>query len=256
MLIDTHLHLYKEYYEDIENVIREAKENKVKYLINNGCEKDSNKEVIESITKYKNVYGALGIHPEEVESYADEDIEYIKQNLKNPKIIAIGEIGLDYHYSKDNKEKQIALFEKQLKLAEEFNMPVIIHSRQATEDTINILKKYKVTGVIHSFSGSLEVAKIYINMGFLLGINGVITFKNCNLKDIIKDIGLENIILETDAPYLTPVPNRGKQNAPKYILDIAKFIAEVLNVTEEEVEFITTNNAKKLYIKMVIEENQ
>lgn len=256
MLIDTHLHLYKEYYKDIENVIREAKDNKVNYLINNGCEKNSNKEVIDSITKYKNVYGALGIHPEEVESYTDEDIEYIKQNLGNPKIIAIGEIGLDYHYSKDNKEKQKELFAKQLMIAEEKKLPVIVHSREATEDTINILKKYQVKGVIHSFSGSLEVAKIYINMGFLLGINGVITFKNCNLKDIIKDIGIENIILETDAPYLTPTPNRGKQNSPKYILDIAEFIADVFDITLDEVATITTNNVKKLYTKMVIEKNQ
>ena len=256
MLIDTHLHLYKEYYKDIDKVIKEAKENKVYYLINNGCEKNSNKEVIESIVKYRNVYGAIGIHPEEVENYSLEDIEYIKNNINNAKIVAIGEIGLDYHYSKDNKEKQIDLFEKQLKIAEETNMPVIIHSRESTEDTINILKKYQVKGVIHSFSGSLEVAKIYINMGFLLGINGVITFKNCNLKDIIKDIGIENIILETDAPYLTPTPNRGKQNAPKHILDIAKYIADVLNISLEEVIKVTTNNVKKIYTKMVIEESQ
>ena len=141
-------------------------------------------------------------------------------------------------------------------IAEENKLPVIVHSREATEDTINILKKYQVTGVIHSFSGSLEVAKLFIKMGFLLGINGVITFKNCNLKEIIKNIGLENIILETDAPYLTPVPNRGKQNSPKYILDIAEFIADVFDITLDEVATITTNNVKKLYTKMVIEKNQ
>ena len=256
MLIDTHLHLYKEYYKDIDKVIKEAKENKVYYLINNGCEKNSNKEVIESIAKYQNVYGAIGIHPEEVENYSLEDIEYIKNNIDNAKIVAIGEIGLDYHYSKDNKEKQKELFAKQLMIAEENKLPVIVHSREATEDTINILKKYQVKGVIHSFSGSLEVAKLFIKMGFLLGINGVITFKNCNLKEIIKNIGLENIILETDAPYLTPVPNRGKQNSPKYILDIAEFIADVFDITLDEVATITTNNVKKLYTKMVIEENQ
>lgn len=256
MLIDTHLHLYKEYYKDIDKVIKEAKENKVYYLINNGCEKNSNIEVIKSIDKYQNVYGAIGIHPEEVENYSLEDIEYIKNNIDNAKIVAIGEIGLDYHYSKDNKEKQKELFAKQLMIAEENKLPVIVHSREATEDTINILKKFKVTGVIHSFSGSLEVAKLFIKMGFLLGINGVITFKNCNLKEIIKNIGLENIILETDAPYLTPVPNRGKQNSPKYILDIAEFIADVFDITLDEVATITTNNVKKLYTKMVIEKNQ
>ena len=166
MLIDTHLHLYKEYYEDIAKVIKEAKENKVYYLINNGCEKNSNKEVIESIAKYQNVYGAIGIHPEEVENYSLEDIKYIKNNIDNAKIVAIGEIGLDYHYSKDNKEKQKELFAKQLMIAEENKLPVIVHSREATEDTINILKKYQVKGVIHSFSGSLEVAKLFIKMDY------------------------------------------------------------------------------------------
>src|SRR5699024_6836671 len=162
--------------------------------------------------------GALGIHPEYVENYTLDDIKFIEDNLNNPKIVAIGEIGLDYHYSKENKEEQIKLLELQLKLAEKYGVPVIIHSREATEDTINTLKKYKVRGVIHSFSGSLETAKIYIKMGYLLGINGVVTFKNCNLKDVLKEIPIENIVLETDSPYLTPVPFRGKQNNSSHIL--------------------------------------
>lgn len=252
MLIDTHLHLFKEYYEDIPSIIKDARNNNVMYCINNGCDASSNKEVIESL-KYPEVYGAIGIHPEEVDNYTDNDLIFIEKNLNNPKIVAIGEIGLDYRFTKENKDRQIKLLEKQLELAEKYNMPVIIHSRDATEDTINTLKKYKVTGVIHSFSGSLETANIYIKMGYLLGINGVVTFKNCNLKDTLKNISLDNLVLETDAPYLAPTPNRGKQNSPKYILDIAKFIADIYGVSISDVARITTENAKKIYKKLTIE---
>ena len=250
MLIDTHCHLYKEYYDDIDSIIKLSKENNVVYYINNGCDAKSNIEVLESVEKYPSVYGALGIHPENVENYILDDIKFIEDNLNNKKIVAIGEIGLDYHYSKENKYEQIKLLELQLKLAEKYDMPVIIHSRDATEDTINTLKKYKVKGVIHSFSGSLETARIYIKMGYLLGINGVVTFKNCNLKDVLKEIPLENIVLETDSPYLTPVPYRGKQNNPSHILDIANFISEIYDLTLDDVSRITTDNVLKLYTKI------
>ena len=253
MLIDTHCHLYSEYYSDIDDIVNLAKKSNVNILINNGCDSKSNKEVIELINKYKNMYGAIGIHPEEVENYTIEDIKFIEGSINNKKIVAIGEIGLDYHYSKENKEKQIKLFELQLDIANKYKVPVIIHSRDATEDTINILRKYNIKGVIHSFSGSLETAKIYIKRGFLLGINGVVTFKNCNLKDILVNIGLNNIILETDSPYLTPVPYRGKQNNPSHILDIAKYISEIFNVSLEEVSKITTKNVLDLYNKITID---
>ena len=213
MLTDTHCHLYSEYYDDIENILKEAKENNIVRYISDGCDLNSNKEMLELSSKYDNIYITLGIHPESVEDYKDEDLLFIKDNLKNKKVIAIGEIGLDYYYSKENKDIQKELFEKQLKIAQDNDLPVVVHSREATQDTIDILKKYKVKGVIHSFTGSLEVAKIYIKMGFVLGVNGVITFKNSNVKDVIKEVGLENIILETDSPYLTPHPYRGKQNA-------------------------------------------
>ena len=251
MLIDTHCHLYKEYYGDIDNIIKLSKENNVMDYINNGCDAKSNIEVLKSVEKYPSVYGALGIHPEYFENYTLDDIKFIEDNLSNPKIVAIGEIGLDYHYSKENKDEQIKLLELQLELAEKYDIPVIIHSREATEDTINTLKKYKVKGVIHSFSGSLETARIYIKMGYLLGINGVITFKNCNLKDTLKEIPIENIVLETDSPYLTPVPFRGKQNNPSHILDIAKFIGEIYDLSLEEVAKVTTDNVKKLYPKII-----
>ncbi len=253
MLIDTHCHLYSEYYSDIDDIVNLAKKSNVNILINNGCDSKSNKEVIDLLDKYKNMYGAIGIHPEEVDNYSLDDIKFIEKNLNNKKIVAIGEIGLDYHYSKENKEKQIKLFELQLDIANKYKVPVIIHSRDATEDTINILRKYNIKGVIHSFSGSLETAKIYIKMGFLLGINGVVTFKNCNLKDILVNIGLNNIILETDSPYLTPVPYRGKQNNPSHILDIAKYISEIFNVSLEEVSKITTKNVLDLYNKITID---
>ena len=253
MLIDTHCHLYSEYYSDIDDIVNLAKKSNVNILINNGCDSKSNKEVIDLLDKYKNMYGAIGIHPEEVDNYSLDDIKFIEDNLNNKKVVAIGEIGLDYHYSKENKEKQIKLFELQLDIANKYKVPVIIHSRDATEDTINILRKYNIKGVIHSFSGSLETAKIYIKMGFLLGINGVVTFKNCNLKDILVNIGLNNIILETDSPYLTPVPYRGKQNNPSHILDIAKYISEIFNVSLEEVSKITTKNVLDLYNKITID---
>lgn len=247
MFTDTHCHIYKEYYESIDNVLENAKDVGINRVINNGCDNKSNKEVLELIDKYPNMYGAIGIHPENVETYTEDDIKYIEDNLKKPKIVAIGEIGLDYHYTKDNKEKQINLFERQLKLAEKHHIPVIIHSREATEDTINCLKKYNITGVIHSFSGSLETAKIYIKMGFILGINGVITFKNSKLKEVIKEIDLENIIFETDSPYLTPEPFRGQKNEPARIINIAEFICNLKNIEKSQASIITNENIKRVF---------
>ena len=253
MFIDTHCHLFSSYYNDIDKVIKSAKFNLVTYYINNGSDYESNKEVLKLIDKYDSMYGALGIHPEEVEKYGLSDIEFIRSNLNHKKIVAIGEIGLDYHYTKDNKEKQIELLRNQLKIAEEYDLPVIIHSREATEDTINVLKDYSVKGVIHSFSGSLETARIYIKMGYLLGINGVVTFKNSKLKNVIKEVGLENIVLETDSPYLTPEPYRGKTNGPEHIFDIALYLAHLFNVSLEDVAKNTNNNVRKMYKKMIID---
>ena len=247
MFTDTHCHIYKEYYENIEEVLKNAKKSNVNRMINNGCDKKSNEEVLELTKNYENIYGAIGIHPENIEEYKEEDLKWIEENLKQSKIIAIGEIGLDYHYTKENKTEQIKLLERQLKIAEQYHLPVIIHSREATEDTINTLKKYKVTGVIHSFSGSLETAKIYIKMGYLLGINGVITFKNSKLKDVIKEIPLESIVLETDSPYLTPEPFRGKKNEPARIKEIAEFICDLKGISLEDLATITNNNIKRIF---------
>lgn len=253
MFVDTHCHIFKSDYDNIDEVLNNASNNNVKYYINNGSDREYNKEVLELVKEYDNMYGALGIHPETVDDYSLDDIEFIKNNLSNEKIVAIGEIGLDYHYTKENKDEQIKLLEMQLSLAEEYNLPVIIHSRDATEDTINTLKKFNCRGTIHSFSGSLETAKIYIKMGYLLGVNGVITFKNCNIKDVIKEVGLDNIVLETDSPYLTPVPYRGMQNNPSHILDIAKFVSELYNVSLEELSYRINENIKRMYERVKLD---
>lgn len=247
MFTDTHCHIYKEYYENINEILESAKSVGINRIINNGCDTKSNYEVINLCNKYENVYGAIGIHPENVESYSNDDLKYIEENLNHQKIIASGEIGLDYHYTKDNKEKQIELFERQLKIAETNNLPVIIHSREATEDTINCIKKYKVKGVIHSFSGSIETAKIYIKMGFILGINGVITFKNSKLKEVIKELDLKDIIFETDSPFLTPEPFRGKKNEPARIINIAEFICDLKGISKSQASIITNENISRIF---------
>ena len=253
MFVDTHCHIFKSDYDNIDEVLNNASNNNIKYYINNGSDREYNKEVLNLVKKYDNMYGALGIHPESVDNYTLEDIKFIENNLNNEKIVAIGEIGLDYHYTRENKDEQIKLLEMQLSLAEKYNLPVIIHSRDATEDTINTLKKFNCRGTIHSFSGSLETAKIYIKMGYLLGVNGVITFKNCNIKDVIKEVGLDNIVLETDSPYLTPVPYRGMKNDPSHIMDIAKFVSELYNVSLEELSYRTNENIKRMYERVKLD---
>ena len=246
---DTQCHLFQEYYDDIERILEEAKCSHVTGFIVSGCDTKSNYEVMSLVSNHLNCYGVVGIHPEEADRYSDDDILKITEFCKSSKIVGIGEIGLDYHYTKENKESQRVLFEKQLKIAEEFHLPVVIHSREATEDTINILKNYKVKGVIHSFSGSLEVAKIYMKMGFLLGINGVVTFKNSKLIHILPSI-LDSIVLETDSPYLTPHPYRGQKNSPKYIQNIAEFIALSLNISIRQVEKVTNKNVFRIFDKI------
>ena len=248
MFTDTHCHIYNEYYDNnIEQVYEKMKLANVDRIINNGCDSDSNKEVLELLGKYSWMYGAIGIHPESADSYTDEDLRFIEEHINDERVVAIGEIGLDYYWTKDNKDKQKELFEYQLKLAERVNKPVNIHTREATQDTIDILKKYNVRGVIHSFSGSYETACIYIKMGFLLGINGVITFKNCNLKDMVSKLDLKDIILETDSPYLTPVPYRGKRNDSSHVYDIAKYICEIKGCSMEELSKETNGNINRCF---------
>lgn len=247
MFTDSHCHLLSEYYNEISEVINESISKGINRFITSGYDFDSNQEIIKLVEQFDCVYGTIGIHPNNVGEIEETRFQLIKQNYKNNKIIAIGEIGLDYHYGKDNKELQIVWFNKQLEFAEINNLPVIIHSRDATEDTLNCLNNYQLKGVIHSFSGSLDTAKKYIDMGFVLGINGTITFKNSKLHEVIKEIDLKHIVLETDCPYLTPEPNRGKTNYPKYIVDIAKYIAELKNISLDDLEKITNKNIKRIF---------
>ena len=247
MFIDTHTHLSLEDYDDIDLVIKENRDNNISKIIISGCTRDSIIESLKYIDKYDDVFATIGYHPSEVDDCNDDDLILLEEQLKHKKVVGVGEIGLDYHYGKEDRDKQIELFEKQLKIAEINNLPVVIHSRDATEDTINILKKYNVRGVMHCFSGSIETAKIYTSMGFLLGIGGVVTFKNSNLFKVVEEVGIENIVLETDSPYLTPEPFRGKKNSSKYIPYIAKRIAEILNISVEEVGKITSNNASSMF---------
>lgn len=248
MFIDTHCHLSENDYKDIEEVIKNNINSGVEKIIISGCSKASILESIDISSQYDNIYVTVGYHPDQVLSVTDYDLKELEKIIKkNNKVVGLGEIGLDYHYGKDNKDLQISLFEKQLVIAERLNIPVVIHSRDAVKDTIDILKKYKVHGVIHCFSGSLETANIYIKMGFLLGIGGVVTFKNSNLSLVVKEMGMENIVLETDSPYLTPEPYRGQQNSSKYIPIIAEKIANIKNIPIDEVEATTTINAIKVF---------
>lgn len=247
MFIDTHCHLSRDDYDDIDLIIKENREAGVNKIIISGCSKDWIDESLELSKQYEDVFVTLGYHPSEVEMVDDLLLDDLRNKLKSNKVVGLGEIGLDYYYGKDNKNQQLELFEKQLKIAEEMGLVVVIHSRDATEDTINCLKKYNVTGVIHCFSGSVETAKIYVNMGYKLGIGGVVTFKNSKLYEVVKEVGLENIVLETDSPYLTPTPFRGQKNGSKYIPLIAECIADILNTSVQNVADITTNNACNLF---------
>ena len=238
-MIDSHAHILSEYY-NVDEIVKFLKNNNVIKVLNCATNKKDIKEVIELSKKYENyLLPAVGFHPEEVEDF---DINYLEEIIKNNKVYAIGEIGLDYYWKKDNKDIQKEVFETQIKLAEKYNIPVIVHSRESTQDCFDILKKYNVKAVIHCFTGSYEMAKEYIKKGYKLGIGGVLTFKNSKVYEVIEKIELKDILLETDSPYLSPEPNRGKQNNPANVYYVAKKIAEIKNTTIEKVIEETANN--------------
>ena len=248
MFTDTHCHLSTEDYEDIDKVVANAKENKIDRLIICGCDKNGIKEAVDIASKYENIYLEVGYHPSEANITTEEDINELTEIIKtNPKVVAVGEIGLDYHWDKDNKDKQKELFKRQIEIAKEMNLPVVIHSRDAFQDTYDILKETNAKGDIHCFSGNLDNAKMYINLGFVLGIGGVLTFKNTNLKETIKELDLNNIILETDSPYLSPEPFRGQKNEPKNVYYVAEEISRLKNISLEEVSKITEENIKRVF---------
>lgn len=242
MFIDTHCHIFKEYYDNIDEVINEMKDN---IIIVSGYSSSSNREVIELVNKYPNVYGTIGLHPEEVNNISDSDFDFIIKNINNDKIVGIGEIGLDYHYIDDNKDLQKDVFIRQLNIARMYNKTVVIHSRDAINDTLNIIKDYKdLKIVMHCYSSSLEVAKELVKMNVKLGIGGVVTFKNgIKLKDVVENISLDNLLLETDSPYMSPEPLRGKKNKPYNCYIVAEKIAEIKGISLEEVLNVTTFNA-------------
>ena len=248
MFIDTHCHISAVDYDDIDIVIKENINSGVDKMIVSGCEERTIYEVLELSKKYASIYVTIGYHPDQVNIVDDKKLNELELLLKTPKVVGIGEIGLDYHYGKENRNAQINLFRKQMKIAEKYHLPVVIHSRDATDDTISVLKEFpSVIGDIHCFSGSVEVAKIYISLGYKIGIGGVVTFKNSNLYKVVETIGLASILLETDAPYLTPVPFRGKKNSSKYLPYIAKKVADTLNVSIDEVAKRTSLNAIRLF---------
>lgn len=244
MLIDTHCHLEKKEYDDIDIIIK----NMDGYMIASGYNDETNLEVIDLVNKYDNVYGVIGIHPEEVDNVTCDSFKIIEDNINNKKIVGIGEIGLDYYYVKDNKDKQIDLFKKQIEIAEKYHKPIVVHSRDAAQDTYNILKDVSVKCDIHCFSYSYEMACEFVKLGFKLGIGGVLTFKNSkNLKEIVKNLDIDNFLLETDSPYLSPEPLRGKKNNPSNCIYIAKKIAEIKGLDYNDVVNKLNMNAIKQF---------
>lgn len=248
MYIDTHCHLSKEDYDDIDLIIKENREAGIEKIIISGCTRDTIVESLEIGHKYDDVYVTIGYHPSEAMITNSDDLVLLEKQILDDKVVGIGEIGLDYHYGKEDIDKQKELFRYQLCLAEKYKLPVVIHSRDAVNDTIEILKEFpNVHGDIHCFSGSVETAKIYISMGYVLGIGGVVTFKNSNLYKVIENVGLNNIILETDSPYLTPEPFRGKKNSSKYVPFIAEKLAKILDCSVSDVSLKTLDNTYRLF---------
>lgn len=244
MYIDTHCHVLNDYYDDIDEIINKCKNNGVNKIIVSGCDIETNKEVLELVNKYDIIYGTIGFHPTELNDFKEEYFEFLEKNIMNEKIVGIGEIGLDYHYEDTDKNKQINVFTRQLEMAEKYNKPIVVHSRDSIQDTYNILSNYKLKGSIHCFSGSVEMAKLFVKLGYKLGVGGIITYKNAkNIKEVVKNIDLSYILLETDSPYLSPEPYRGTKNDPSNIPIIAGAIADIRNVSKIDVARITTDNA-------------
>ncbi|WP_458456674.1 TatD family hydrolase [Methanobrevibacter sp.] len=247
MIIDTHCHIYKSEMENAEEILQKASENDM-HIIVNGTNPRSNEEVLEVSKRYDNVHAALGYLYSFADEVTDEDIALLDRQLSSDGVIAVGEIGIDYYHGKDNKERQIELFEKMLELAESHDLPVIVHSRKAMQDTFDILKKHDVVGSMHCYQGSAEMAEEFIKMGFNIGIAGPVTHKNNKkIRKMIRKIDISHMLVETDSPYLSPEEKRGEMNTPLNIKYIIRKIAEELDMDEDKVIEITTENAKRLY---------
>lgn len=252
MIFDTHTHYDDEAFDgDREELLSSMREKGVEYIVSVGASLASLSRVLELTERYPFIYGAAGIHPSETGELSPEGMGQVRELAGREKIVAIGEIGLDYHWPEPDREIQKKWFREQLKLAGELKLPVIIHSRDAAADTLKILKEWdshKVRGVIHCFSYTWETAREYLAMDYYFGIGGVLTFKNAKkLKEAVCHIPMERILLETDCPYLAPEPYRGKRNQSEYINYVADELAEIKNLGREEVLEITNKNAKIFY---------
>lgn len=248
MLIDTHCHLNDEAFaNNLDDIIKKANDKGIKKIVVIGYNKESSYKAVEIASKYNQIFATIGVHPSDVKT-SDDDLSWIYELAKNEKVVAIGEIGLDYYWDKSYNDLQKEWFIRQIKIANELDLPIVVHSRDATQDCFDIIKKWgNGKGVIHCYSGSLEIAREYIKLGYFLGIGGVVTYKNTNLRDTIKEIGIEHLVSETDAPYLAPVPYRGKNNEPSYIYEIVDMISKTLELPFNEVEERIENNTKVLF---------
>lgn len=249
-MIDTHTHINCIEEISVEDIIKNALDNGVEKLIVPAAYPTDIEVVKELAQKYENVYGLLGVHPSEVKGWNDDLIDKIKEYSKSSKIVGIGEIGLDYYWDKSFNDLQKEVFIKQIKLANELNFPISVHDREAHKDTFDILTEYNKNSavVMHCFSGSVEFMKECVKQGWHIAIGGVVTFKKAiKMKEVAKEVPLDKLLLETDAPYLTPVPYRGKTNQPAYVKYVAEEIASIRGISFEEVDEITTQNAKKVF---------
>ncbi len=249
MLIDSHAHLNSDRYEnDLEEVIKKSVESGVEYIIVNGYDIESSKEAIRLANTYENIYATVGIHPLDIDKYKENTVEELRELASDDKVVAIGEIGLDYYYDKSTMESQKKVFIEQLALAKELDLPVTIHTRDSINDTYEILKGSCNYGVMHCYSGSVEYAKKFIELGYYISLAGPVTFKNAVVpKEVAKVVSLSKLLIETDCPYLTPHPNRGKRNDPSYVLLVAEEIARIKEIDVKEVEKATSDNAIKLF---------
>lgn len=253
MIFDTHAHYDDEQFNgDRDILLTHMEDNGVSTIINVGASLDGCKNSIALAEKYPFIYAAIGVHPDEVGSLNEETFAWLKKQCEHQKVVAVGEIGLDYYWDNESHDLQKKWFIAQLNIAKEKNLPVVIHSREAAQDTLEIMKEYAkdLTGIIHCFSYSVEMAKEYVKMGFYIGIGGVVTFKNSKkLKDVVSEIPLERIVLETDCPYLSPAPNRGKRNSSLNLKYVIEEIARIKDISPEEVIRQTELNAYTVYQK-------
>lgn len=247
-MIDTHAHIFVEYYQNIDIIVEKCQNMSINAIINCADDISTSKETLELSSKYpKFIFPAIGIHPQNVDNIDGNSLFEIEQMIKNNKIVAIGEIGLDYYYNNQNREKQKQLFIEQIDLAKKYDLPIIVHTRESIQDCYDILKNYQIKGVIHCFTGSVEMAKQFTKLGFYLGIGGVLTFKNSNLYKVIEKIDIKHLLLETDSPYLSPEPYRGTINDPSNVKYVAEKIATIKKISVDKVIEITTKNARNIF---------